>query len=162
MISGAAQKAETEVQEPEAPVGVQDHASHLVEPPRVPLREGRKDQAPQKGHPDLAAVGVARELQVEAPGGGAHVGEVRLVGQEDGRTRFGQFLQYEIQPAPSLHDVVDPRNVQRGPSPLKGDSAVDQLRDAGLVDAAPHELYVRQVVVVAQDGHTVVARPQVA
>src|SRR5918992_2926208 len=76
-----AQKAEPEVHEPEPPVGVEDHAPHLVEPPGVPLRERRKDQAPEKRNPDLTTVRVARELQIEASGGGAHVGEVRLVGQ---------------------------------------------------------------------------------
>jgi hypothetical protein len=103
---------------------------------------------------------VARELQIEASGGSAHVGEVRLVGQEDSRTRPRQLLEHEVQPAPALHDVVDPRDVQRGIAPLQGTHVVDQLRDAALVDAAPHEFYVRQIVMVAQDGHAAVVRPQ--
>jgi hypothetical protein len=76
-----AQEAGAQVHEPESTVGVLEHAPHLVEPTGVALREGWKDQAPQERNPDLTAVRVARELQVEAPGGGAHVGEVRLVGQ---------------------------------------------------------------------------------
>jgi hypothetical protein len=77
---GPAQEAEAGVDEAYPAVGVLDHAPHVVEPAGVPLRVGRQDQAPQKRDRYLAAVRVARELQVEAPRGGAHVGEVRLVG----------------------------------------------------------------------------------
>jgi len=52
--------------------------------------------------------------------------------------------------------------VERGVAPLQGKDAIDQLRDAALADAAPHEPHVSQVIVVAQDGHAAVARPQSA
>ena len=75
-----AQEAEAGVDEPDAAVGVLDHAPHVIKPPGISLREGRQDQTPQERDRHLAAVRVAGELQVEAPGRGAHVGEVRLVG----------------------------------------------------------------------------------
>src|SRR3712207_9483799 len=79
---GAAQEAEAGVDEADAAVGVLGHAPYLVEPAGVALREGREDEAPQEGNRHLPAVRVARELQVEAPCRGAHVGEVRLVGEQ--------------------------------------------------------------------------------
>src|SRR5215207_11147928 len=40
--------------------------------------------------------------------------------------------------------------------------AVDELRNPALADAAPHELDVSKVVVVAKDGHAPIARPEAA
>src|SRR3712207_8066305 len=85
-----------------------------------------KDQAPQKRDPDLAAVRVTGELQVEAPGGGAHVGEVRLVGQQYRRTRVRQLLEYQVQPATALHDVVYPGDVQSGIAPFQGEDRSEE------------------------------------
>src|SRR5215207_7251800 len=125
-----AEEAEAQVDEPETAVGVLDHAAHLVEPARVPLREGWQGQAHKVRNPHLSAVRMARELEVEASGGGAHVGEVRLVGEQYRRAAIREVVQYEIQAAPALHDGVEARHVQGGVDAHQGKDAVYQLRNA--------------------------------
>ena len=60
-------------------VGVEDHVFDLVEAARVVSCQWRQPRGAESGNPYLPTVGVAGELQVEAPRGRAGIGEIRLV-----------------------------------------------------------------------------------
>jgi hypothetical protein len=63
-----------------ATVGVLDHAADLIMPTGIPTPKGRQQQRANQRRNYLSPVRMPRELECEASGGGAFVGEVWLVG----------------------------------------------------------------------------------
>ena len=61
-------------------VRILDHATDLIMPTGIPAPKGRQQQRPNQWHNDLSTMCMPRELEREASGGSALVGEVWLVG----------------------------------------------------------------------------------
>src|SRR4051812_22558878 len=136
----------------QSPVGIQVHTAHAVETTRGSTRKLQQEEKPDKGQTYLPAVGVARELEVEAPGHSALVREVGFVREEDGGAFFRKPSEHQIQVNRTLLHVVHPTEVQRRSVSAQGQGSVAQFDHAAPGEDTPNRPGVRLVVVVTEDG----------
>ena len=151
---GWAVEAEGQTYSADAAVDIELHLVEAIEALGILLTERRKDERTQKGEPDLAAVRVAGEHEVDEPAprvGDDIVGVVGLVRHEDdGRVRFGGDGEIEVRMA--LAGVVDAAEPEALAAALEGDELVNQDGRAGGMEGFDDGGSVVGDVVIAEAG----------
>ncbi len=106
--------------------------------------------APQEGHCDLAAVGMAAEYNVDIPrrGGFKSLGIVR---EENTRDAFGSPLERDFNVCALGPVVVDACKMQLCVLALEGNPLVAQDGDAGAAEQRDERLSLAEVIVVSHD-----------
>jgi len=151
---GWAVEAEGEAHGADAAVDVELHAVEVEVAFGVLLAHGWKDEWTEEGEPDLAAVGVAGEHEIDEMAAGMGddvVGVVGLVCHEDDRA-VGLFGEGEIEVGMALTGVVDAADPEPGAVALDRDVLVDQNGNAMGCEGVDDGRGVEGDVVVAKDG----------
>ena len=136
----------------EAAVSVQEHLAHAVEAVWILTRKFWQEQMSEKRQTGLPSMRMTGELQVEAVRGGARVREIGFVGEEDGGTFSGELFQYPVKVGHAFQGAIHAAEVQHRFVPMQGSDRVGQLGHAACGEGTPYHLWVRCVVVVAEDG----------
>ena len=151
---GGAVEAEGQADGADATVDVELHLVEAVVAFGVFLAHGGQDERAEEGKPDLAAVGVAGEHEVDERAAGVGddgVGVVGLVGHEDdGAVGFGGDGEIEVRAAGA--GVVQAAEPDARAVAFDGDVLVDQDGDAMAGKGVNDHGGVDGYVVVAEDG----------
>lgn len=96
---------------------------------------------------------MAGKLQGKTAAGGADIGKVRFVRQQDSRTILRQLGQHCCQIVCLDQDIVYPGHVQLGVAALQQNHIVCQFAHPGAPQDLAHTLRIEPMVMVAQNGH---------